>query len=168
MNNTLYILCGLPYAGKTTLRKELVKRFGFSFVSIDEIMQKHGMWDKKDLGQKDWDLAYFEGYEELKKLLKDGKNVIFDLGNLKLRQREVAKQAAKSLGVRYKLIYVNTSKEEIVRRRSKNEKMKERDHIKDWLFEKSLNMFEEPTPSEDPIIYNSAMNLENWIRENIS
>jgi broad-specificity NMP kinase len=26
---TLYILCGLPFAGKTTLAKELVKHFGF-------------------------------------------------------------------------------------------------------------------------------------------
>jgi len=38
----LYILTGLPYSGKTTLTKELVKRFGFSSVSMDDVMDEKG------------------------------------------------------------------------------------------------------------------------------
>ena len=34
----LYILTGLPYSGKTTLRRELMKRFNFKSVSVDERM----------------------------------------------------------------------------------------------------------------------------------
>lgn len=42
--NQLYILIGLPYSGKTTLRKELVKRLNFDYVSVDEIMKERDMW----------------------------------------------------------------------------------------------------------------------------
>ncbi len=31
----LYILCGLPFAGKTMLAKELEKRVGFVLIDID-------------------------------------------------------------------------------------------------------------------------------------
>jgi adenylate kinase family enzyme len=41
----LYILCGLPFAGKTTLAKELVKRFGFVHIGIDQINTNFGVVD---------------------------------------------------------------------------------------------------------------------------
>lgn len=167
MNNTLYIFCGLPYAGKTTLRKALVKRFGFDVVSIDEIMKDHGMWDKEKVTQEDWDIAYSETYKILKKLLKKGKNVIFDSGALEFHEREVARQIAEDAGSVHKLIYVNTPRDEIIKRRSENEKTKVRGHVKDYLFKRTLGMFEEPSSNENPIIYNAQMNLENWIKNNI-
>lgn len=39
---TLFILCGLPYSGKSTLAKELVSCLGFKAVSMDEVMDKKG------------------------------------------------------------------------------------------------------------------------------
>ena len=41
---TLYILCGLPFAGKTTLAKELVKHFGFVHIDIDQIYTNFCVW----------------------------------------------------------------------------------------------------------------------------
>lgn len=167
MNNTLYILCGLPYAGKTTLRKELVKRFGFDFVSMDEIMQKHGMWRTGHPTQEDWIVGYSEGYDELKKLLREKRDVILDVGNLKLKERQTARLIAEELGAAHKLIYINTPRDEIVRRRVENEKTKKRGHVKDELFQKGLEMFQEPTPEENPIMFNTDMNLDEWIKRNI-
>lgn len=166
-NNTLYILCGLPYAGKTTLRKELIKRFGFDFVSMDEIMQKHDMWRPDHPTQEDWNVGYSEGYDQLKKLLKEKRDVILDLGNLKFKERQTARLIAEELGAAHKLIYVNIPREEILKRRAENEKTKQRGHVKDELFQKGLEMFQEPTEEENPIMFSPEMNLDEWIRKNI-
>lgn len=42
----LYILCGLPFSGKTTLAKKLEKRLGFVLIDID-------------VNQHQWLLDYF-------------------------------------------------------------------------------------------------------------
>ena len=52
MNETrLYILCGLPFAGKTTLAKELVKRFGF-YVDISESEARQRLLDSRVMQQR--------------------------------------------------------------------------------------------------------------------
>ena len=159
----------MPYAGKTTLRKELVKRFGFEFLNIDEIMEEKGMWKKDYIPtQEDWDNSYSEGYEQVKKLLENNKNVVFDLGNLRFKEREAARKLAENLNIKHKLIYINTPIGQIKKRRLENKKTKKRGHISDWLFKISLNMFEKPTAKENPIIYDSGENLEKWIKENIN
>ncbi|MDO8618484.1 MAG: ATP-binding protein [Candidatus Daviesbacteria bacterium] len=163
--NKLYILTGLPYSGKTTLRKELVKRLNFDYVSVDEIMKEKDMWREGHPTQDDWEVAYSDTYEKLKDLLKKDKNVVLDIGNLEFHERETARQIAKAEGVECKLIYVKTSMEEIMRRRKENEETKVRGHLEGDLLKSAIDKFEEPTQKENPIIYNSREDLEEWIQE---
>lgn len=74
-----YILTGLPYAGKTTLRKKLVDRLGFEYSSVDDQMGKH-KFHVEEMSQDDWNLVYKKAYEDLKRKLKIGKTVIVDIG----------------------------------------------------------------------------------------
>lgn len=55
---TLYILCGRPYSGKTTLARELARRFGFEIVSMDKIMEQEKL-DPVRMTQTDWNRVYF-------------------------------------------------------------------------------------------------------------
>ncbi|MDO8498830.1 MAG: ATP-binding protein [bacterium] len=162
----LYILCGLPYSGKTTLTRELVKRFGFKVVSMDNVMGEKG-YDPVTMTQEDWNEVYSEGYERLKEFLRESSSIILDIGNLKKSERQTARDIAQSLGVDYKLIYINTPLEEIKRRRSENQQTKERGHLEDETMNSALKMWEEPATNENPILYNQEMNLEEWIKENI-
>lgn len=170
----LYILIGLPYSGKTTLRKELVKKLNFDYVSVDEIMKAKDMWRAGHPTQDDWNTAYSEAYEKLKELLRQNeqalsfgnKNVILDNGNLEFQERETARKIAEAQGAEHKLIYINTPMEEIMKRRRKNEVTKVRGHLKDDLLESAIDKFDEPTIKENPIIYNSTENLEKWIKQN--
>jgi predicted kinase len=164
---TLYTLTGLPYSGKSTLRKELVKRFGFNLVSTDEIMDEKNMWREGHPTQEDWNLAYSEAYETLKKYLRLGMNVVFDGGSLKFRERETQRKIAKECNARHKLIYINTTREEILKRQLKNEETKERGQLTKEEMDTAFGMFEEPTEAENPIIYNHKMDLDEWMRENI-
>lgn len=159
----LYIMCGLPYSGKTTLQKELVKRLGFQAVSVDRIMDEKDMWREGHPTQEDWNTAYSEAYRKIKEYLKEGKTVIFDCANLPFHERENARKIADSLGIIHQLIYVKTTKEEILRRRQKNKQTKERGHLDRETMENAFNLFDEPTESEHPVIYNHHMNLDDWI-----
>lgn len=163
----LYILTGLPYSGKTTLTKELVKRFGFSSVSMDDVMDEKG-YEVEQMTQEDWNMVYSEGYERLKKLLSEGKTVVLDLGNLKRSERKTARQIAESLGSGYKLIYLNIPVSVIKERWAKNEETKERGQLEQVTLDRALGMFEEPTSDENYIIYNQTVSLDKWIKENIA
>lgn len=162
----LYILTGLPYSGKTTLTKELISRFGFSSVSVDDIMDERGC-EVEQMSQDDWNSVYSEGYEKLKKLLSEGKTVVLDLGNLKRSERKTAKQIAESLGSQYKLIYLNVPVSKIKERWTKNEETKERGQLEEVTLNRALDMFEEPTPDENYITYDQSVNLDKWIDKNI-
>src|SRR3989338_2990996 len=62
---TLYILCGLPFAGKTTLVEELVKRFGWTGVDLDEINtnRRLGIHGNDVISVKDWKITYRMSYD---------------------------------------------------------------------------------------------------------
>ncbi len=163
----LYSITGLPFAGKTTLQKELTKNFGLNLVSIDDIMEERNMWREGHPNQDDWNLAYSLAYEKLNKLLGDNKNVVFDGGSLKLSERETQRQIAKKCGANFKLIYVNTSVEEIKQRRMENNATKARGDLSNMEMETAFKMFEEPLKGEGPIVYNGGVNLGEWIQINI-
>ena len=163
---TLYIITGLPYSGKTTLTKELVKRFGFSVVSMDDIMEERHL-DSATMVQEDWNTVYSEAYEKLKKLLKEGNSVVIDCGNLPVHERETPKKIATSLGITPKLVYVNTAKEEILRRWEENQTTKQRGHLEENGLNFAFDLFEEPTEVENPIIYNQSLDLDTWLKANI-
>jgi predicted kinase len=162
----LYILTGLPYSGKTTLTKELVNRFGFIKVSMDDIIDEKG-FEIEDMTQEDWNTVYSEGYEKLKKLLKEGKTVVLDLGNLKRSERQTARNIAESLEENFKVIYLNVPVEEIKKRWEINEKTQERGQLEEVSLKRALDMFQEPTEDENYITYNQQMDLDKWIEENI-
>lgn len=162
----LYILCGLPYSGKTTLTKELVKRFGFKVVSMDNVMDKKG-YNPLTMTRENWNEVYSEGYEKLNQYLMESQSTILDVSNLKRRERNTARAIAESKGVKYRLIYINTPLEEIKRRRLENQQIKTRGHLEDKTMDIALDMWEEPTSDENLILYNQDIDLEEWIKENI-
>lgn len=159
-------MTGLPYSGKSTLTKELVKRFDFSVVSMDDIMDEKGM-NSATMVQEDWNTVYSEAYDNLKALLKEGKSVVVDCGNLPVHERTTPKNIAESLGVPSKLIYVNTTKEEILRRWKENQVTKQRGHLEEDGLNFAFKLFEEPTDAENPVLYNKSMDLDSWISTNI-
>ena len=163
----LYIITGLPFSGKSTFAKELVRRYCFERTSVDKMMNKRHL-DAPNMTQKDWNLVYSEAYGELESLLKAGKTVVFDGGSLLKSERNTIKSIAEKYGVSWKLIYINTSIEEIAHRRKKNLVSQERDQLSDETMDKAFEMFEEPTPDENYITYDQSVNLDKWIDENIA
>lgn len=162
----LYIITGLPFSGKTTLTRKLVKQFGLEVASVDEMLDR-GNFVVEKMSYDDWGVVYDQAFEKLKGLLKQGKSVVFDGGSLKKSERQALKDVAESFGISWKLIWVNTPVSEIIERRKKNLTTQERDQLEDVTMEKAIAMFEEPTSDESFIPFNSSMNIDDWIKTNL-
>lgn len=164
---TAYILTGLPYSGKSTLAKELVRRFGFKLASMDQVIEEMDM-HSDTMSMEDWGKVYDEGHKRLKDYLSEGYSVVFDGGSLKRRERDHFKEIAQSSGAQYKLIYLAVPRDEVKRRWQNNLISQERDQLTDKTMNTAINMFEEISTNELAIIYSPDMNLDEWIRANIN
>ena len=164
--NILYIMTGLPYSGKTTLVKKLVKKIDCKVISTDEILKEKGFWKEKEPMQKDWETAYVEAGEEVKKYLTNGENVIFDESNLLYSQRENLRKMAQNLGMKTKLIYVKIDKNEALKRWEENLKTKQKHQLTKEIIERTCDIFEEPKEEEKAIVYNQEKNIEFWFKKN--
>lgn len=163
---TAYILIGRSFAGKSTLRKELAKRFGFSVASVDWKIEEHGL-KISEMTQDDWNKVYSDTYRRLEQLLKSGKTTILDLGNLKRSERITAKQIVQKLNIPHKFIYVNTSEDEVRKRWKEQQLLDGGRKMDEETFNKAQIKFEEPQSDENVILYNSEMNIDSWINKNI-
>ena len=94
----LYVVTGLPYAGKTTLICKLVKRFDFASISVDQFIEEENL-EVKNMDQKDWGRVYMRAYDGLRNLLISNKTVLFDGGSLKRSERDTLKRLPERWGV---------------------------------------------------------------------
>ncbi len=72
---TLYILCGLPFSGKTTLAKKLSEKLGFVHIDLDEVKFEHGFKGISDdeASHMDWVKIFSDMDQRIRKALKEGK-----------------------------------------------------------------------------------------------
>ncbi len=159
-------MTGLPYSGKTTLVNKLIKKIDCRIISADEILKEKGFWKEKEPRQKDWEIAYVEAGEEVKKYLINGENVIFDESNLLYGQRENLRKIAQDLGIKSKLIYVKIDKKEALKRWEENSKTKQKHQLSKEIIERTCDIFEEPKKPEEAIIYNQNTDFEEWMKRN--
>ena len=57
----LLLMCGLPFAGKTTLATALAERFGWQYISLDAINTERGMGlNGRAIEPDEWSETYSE------------------------------------------------------------------------------------------------------------
>lgn len=162
-----YIMCGYPFAGKSTLVKEIIRKFNYALVTVDEVHSERGIGldPQKPIKQEDWDIAYETAFNRIKENLLAGKTTIFDAPNVSKRERKEAQAVAKYAGSASKIIYINTPLEECRRRWIMNQETEEREHVREEDFQKALSAFEEPTTDENVLVYNNSQNVGEWIED---
>lgn len=165
---TLYIMCGLPFSGKTVLTKELVSRLGFEYVNVDEIKFAHGFeWkEDSDITLKEWEKIFDESYQESLDYLHKGKSVVYDCANQDRASRDKLRKVAAEGNFPTKVIWLDISEEVVRERWSKNKTTKERFDLPERLFQSAIDTYQRPTEDENVIKFNLSTNLEEWIKAN--
>lgn len=100
----LYLLLGVPGAGKTTAAKVLAELTGATRLSSDEVRLK--MFPKPSFSQAEHNQLYEALNTQADELLRQGKSVIYD-ANLNRRQHRLEKYAiGRKAGAEVRLLWV--------------------------------------------------------------
>lgn len=107
------VLMGFMGAGKTTIGKELAKALGYEFIDTDERIEKEQGRKISDIFSKDGEAAFRDMETDLLKRLqnKEERFVLSIGGGMPVRVEN--RSLLQSLGT---VVYLKTSKEEIIRR----------------------------------------------------
>jgi predicted kinase len=112
---TLYLLCGLPGAGKTTLAMRLVKEGGCLRLAEDDWLERlftaaamHDEAARERIKAVQWEVAAG--------VLALGVDVVLDWGFWGRDERDDARARAAALGASCRLVYLAASEEELWRR----------------------------------------------------
>ncbi len=145
----LYLLLGLPGAGKTTLASKLSAQTGAVHISSDEARRK--LFPRSQFTQAEHDELYQKLDAAIEYLLSQGKSVIFDANLNRAVHRKEKYQLARKLKIRPVLIWVKTDKKLAKKRRVNDEPQADlvpKNESADALFERIADVFEVPSKTE--------------------
>src|SRR5262245_36222027 len=92
---TLLLLCGLSFAGKTTLARALAQQLGWRYISLDAINTERGVGlDGRPIPVEQWEKTYAEAYQRVDQTLRDRRSVIYDETNFARHQRDALRAIA--------------------------------------------------------------------------
>ncbi|KXK00611.1 MAG: Shikimate kinase [Parcubacteria bacterium OLB19] len=154
---TLFIMCGLPYAGKSHIAKQLRSETSISYISIDDIFHAKGFdWDTDKLpNEEGWQQIFTESYESTRQLLMSGNNVLYDSTNQTKESRDKLRNIANSVGADTYVVYVNAPISTIWQRWEENNSNHQRSVVSRDLVQTTIDMFEEPSEEEKVFVVNN-------------
>lgn len=163
--NKLYIFCGIPFAGKTTLAKKFAEHFGYTRIDLDDIKFKTFGNDVRDekIDQHGWDRNYQEMYSQIESELGKGNTVVHDTGNFTVYERGLVRNIAEKLGIEAIAVFVNIPVETARQRLQDNRRASSRFDITDESFESAVAEMEAPQVSEKHLVFDGTIPVDEWI-----
>ena len=149
--NTLYITVGLPGSGKSTYVKNFIKDKDIEYLSSDSLRAVYG---KSEEDQTVTPLVFGHIKRKVDEFLKDGKNVLVDATSVNRKERSDYINTAKKYGAKVVAIVFKMDRQGLIDRNKKRGEQGGR-VVPDWVIDKMLAKFEEPSYSEgiDVMIY---------------
>jgi len=151
MNNTLYIMVGLPGSGKSTYAKNFIKDKDIEYLSSDSLRAVYG---KDETDQSVTSIVFGHIKRKVDESLKDGKNVLVDATSVNRKERSDYINTAKKYGAKVVAIVFKMDRRGLIERNKKRGEQGGR-VVPDFVINKMLAKFEEPSYDEgiDVIIY---------------
>lgn len=163
---TLFILCGLPFSGKSTLARKIAEATGSVLVSYD------ALWMEKNR-ETGLSLPFDEfsalAEERLAQALANGSSAVYDTLNNSRGWRDRLRGIADRQGARSVIVYLNTPLAVIEQRRAENDRTGERHSVSAATVREEAAKFETPEPAEAAIEFTPETNFPSWVerlREN--
>src|SRR5712692_6328429 len=134
----LVIICGISFAGKSTLGEAIAQRFGYAHVDVDDMkFHLYGPESKdEELHRADWVRIYQETDSLIASYLQSGKTVIDASRNFSKQERQVARHLATQLKAEVVTIFVDTPEGSARKRLLENRNKPSRLDVTDQDFEK--------------------------------
>ena len=163
----LIVICGLSYAGKSTLARAITNRFGYEEIDVDDVAATlYGLnFQARPIEEQDFDRIYDEADRLIEARLSSGTSVVDASRNFRRAERDHAREIAERSGVRVVTIFVDTPEEIARQRRLGNRTSKARRDVTDEEFEEIVRVMQPPTEDERPLVFHHGDDIEAWLRE---
>jgi predicted kinase len=163
-NVGLYMMCGLPFAGKSTLARVVAAHLGAVHLETDAITTERGLGaNGKAITMREWAATYREAYRRLEALLRDGHTIVYDAVNYRRVQRDQLRRIARRCDVTAQVVFVTTSAERARQRLECNRVQQTRFDVRDEDFAEVAGRFEPPTADEHVLHYDGDEPVEQWL-----
>jgi predicted kinase len=161
----LIVVCGLSFAGKSTLGTAIATRHSYVNVDVDETKARlFGMrFDENSLSQSEWDRIYAGTDLEIAEHLRCGRSVVDASRNFRKQERDNARRIATAHSAKFVLIYVDTPESVARERMLANRKDRRRVDWGDDSFDAVVAAMQPPTIEEDPLVFNFRDDISAWI-----
>lgn len=161
----LFILCGLPFSGKTYLAQKIAEHLPVTIISLDAIYEELRQKTGDDLSPQPelWDQVKQNALLSLSKNLQEGKNVVWDSTNPLRKYREELIKIGDSFGAQNVVVHVDTPLDEVKKRRQENKSTHRKIDRGSDDFEQTLRLWENPLGEERAIQVASESDILTFI-----
>jgi len=161
------VLCGLSFAGKSTLANAICAKFGHPQVDVDDVKQElHGPdIDDEVLSADEWTRIYRETDDRIVVSLRNGPSVVDASRNFRQRERDHARAIVDRVGAEVVLVYVDAPETLVRRRWAENRVKQTRRDVSDRGFEEIISVMELPTAREQALVFHHEDRIESWLAE---
>ena len=166
----LFIICGLSFAGKSTLAKAIVARFGYVEVDVDRTkVTLYGLEiDDADLTHEAWNTVYADTDRQIVNALNAAKNVVDASRNFRKAERDHIRGMVSALGHQVVTIYLNVPESVVRQRWLVNRNEPTRSDVTDQDFEEIVRLMEPPQANEQALTYHDGDDIDHWISHHVS
>jgi predicted kinase len=162
----LILMCGVPFAGKTTLARAIAVQCGWQYISLDMVNTERGVgMDGQAIPLHEWEQTYAEAYRRVAAALRAGASVIYDETNFLRSQRDQLRAIAATYAVPTCVLYVATPEAEARGRWQQNRISRRRGDVRDDDFAHVVERFEPPAFDEHVILYDPSLPVDTWIQQ---
>jgi predicted kinase len=165
----LFIMCGYPFSGKSTIATRLVTERSVRRVSVDQINEELEIGGNPELPitAAEWDRTYALFFVRVGELLNASISVVADTAGYSFSERQQLRDIGTLAGASVVVIHVKVSEEVARERLAHNRQTPTRHDVRDSDFENVIANFEAPGPLEFTIVYDHSTAWEEFLRESI-
>ena len=161
----LYLLCGMAFAGKTTLASALARHLQAEVVSLDEINAARGLFGGVGIPDAEWVRTHEEALRQVGRALEAGRPVIVDDTNCFRFLRDNYRRVAALHGAGATVIYLDRPFGLLLDRLQENERTQARSPVTEPVLLDLAQKFEPPAADEDVLVFPADVAAETWITE---
>ena len=166
--NTLYLMCGAPFSGKTTLAQAFASKTKSQYLSLDDIMRQRGL----DLSQaqpgEEWEKAHQICLQRMDALMCEQASIVLDDTNNLRWLRDRFRHLALHHRYQVVIIFLNIPLAELERRRKHVLLSRERNSLPDEVFYEVIEHFEQPDEDEQKLVWDATLDMNEWMEKHIA
>lgn len=163
----VYIMCGLPFSGKTILSKRIASFDHATRVSFDELWVEleHADANFPGPGVRGWEYVCQKAEDEIERLVQEGNDVVYDNLNIRKEHRDRIRAIASQYNAAAVVVYLNASVDEVRKREAQNKLNLARHSVQSENFKNAVDQFEAMQEDEYFLVYNSKTPVDFWLSE---